>query len=332
MQSNEEVTDRAAQIFNSAVAASAIGAAWELGALDELNAHGVLEVDDFATRTDLHHGATSAMFAALASVGIVERDGEKISTGPAFADVYRSRPVFYWLCQGSAPLFSQMPKILRNRNRVGEFYQRDAPAISYASREANRLFFDPLFWQAMDSVGDRFTSVADLGSGSGERLIKIAERYPEIHGFGLDIAQSTIDMAVGEVERHGLSDRISFLSADVRDLAPRPELESVELLTCFMMGHDMWPRERCVATLRRLRETFPNVRRFLLGDNVRVVGVPDTDMPIFSLGFEVGHALMGVYVPTLEEWHEVFDEDCGWHRIRTHVSDSLAGTVVFELG
>lgn len=329
-QTNNVVTGRAAEIFNSAVAASAVGAAWELGAFAELDEHGVLAVEDFAARTDLHLGATTAMFAALASVGIVERDGEKITTGPAFAEVYRSRPLFYWLCQGSAPLFSQMPKILRNANRTGQFYHRDAPAISYASREANRLFFDPVFWTAMDNIGSDFTSVADLGSGSGERLIKIAERYPEIRGLGLDIAQSTIDMAVGEVERHGMSDRISFLAADVRELKPRPEFEKIELLTCFMMGHDMWPREDCIATLRRLRELFPSARRFLLGDTVRTTGIPDTEVPIFTLGFEVGHALMGVYLPTLDEWHEVF-ADCGWQRITTHVSDALAGTVVFEL-
>jgi cyclopropane fatty-acyl-phospholipid synthase-like methyltransferase len=187
-----------------------------------------------------------------------------------------------------------------------------------------------VFWQAMGNVPQGFELVADLGSGSGERLLEVAERHPHARGLGLDIAPRAVDMATGEARRRGLEDRVSFQVADVRGLTPRPEFEEVQLLTSFMMGHDMWPREQCIAQLRRLRELFPNAQRFLLGDTVRTTDVPDDDVPIFTLGFEVGHALMGVYLPTLEEWQDAFT-DCGWKLVATHTSEMLAGTVVFEL-
>ncbi|GAA0820741.1 hypothetical protein ACFQVD_33450 [Streptosporangium amethystogenes subsp. fukuiense] len=116
----------------------------------------------------------------------------------------------------------------------------------------------------------------------------------------------------------------------MRDLAPDPRLEKVEVLTCFMMGHDFWPRERCVTSLRRLREAFPNVRRFLLGDTARTTNIPDRDKPVFTLAFETAHDLMGVYLPTLAEWEDVFEES-GWKFLNARAVRVPADSVVYEL-
>jgi hypothetical protein len=63
----------AATIYNSAVAAWAIAAAWEIGALDELHRSGTLDAESFAARRGLDPAATAGMFRALASVGVVQR-------------------------------------------------------------------------------------------------------------------------------------------------------------------------------------------------------------------------------------------------------------------
>jgi hypothetical protein len=320
----------AIEIFNSAIAAAAVGAAWEVGALDELREHGKLNPVEFAERNDLHLSSTNGMFAALASVRIVERQDRMVLVGTHFNEIYQHRSLFHWLVQGSGDLFRKMPFVMRNENRVGDFYQRDAAAISYACREISERYFDPAFWAAMDGLGYDFSFAADLGSGSGERLIQILKKYPGVRGLGIDIAGPAIAMATAAVTRKGLSERISFVESDVRNLEPRPEFADVDLLTCFMMGHDFWPRENCVASLRRLRAAFPNVRRFLLGDATRTVGFRDDELPMFTLGFEVGHDLMGVYLPTLGEWDGVFEEG-GWRLVQKHLINSLTVSVVFEL-
>jgi phenylpyruvate C(3)-methyltransferase len=320
----------AANIFNSAVAATAVGAAWELGAFDELQEQGKLDVVEFATRNNLYEPATVGMFTALASVGIVSRSGSMIIAGPVFGEAYKHKSLFHWLTQGNGELFRRMPYVLRNENRIGEFYQRDAAAISFACREISNRYFDPAFWQVMASLDYPVAAVADLGSGSGERLIQIAKRYPGVRGIGIEIAGPAIDMASGEVAANGLGDQISFVQEDARRIEPRPEFADVDLLTCFMMGHDFWPREECVASLRKLREAFPNARRFILGDATRALNTFDHEMPLFTMGFELGHAMMGVYVPTIDEWIEVFAES-GWHCVNKQLITSLSVSVVFEL-
>ena len=319
-----------ADLFNSAIAAAAVGAAWEVGALDEILERGVLDTVDFARRHDLHEPSLTAMFAALANRDVVVRRGGSILPGRGFDETCRHRAFFHWLVQGSGELFGCMPKLLHHRNRFGDFYRRDPAAISLACREINRRCFDPVFWAAMDGLGYRPTVVADLGSGSGERLIQIAQRLPGARGVGVDIALPAIDVAEQAVAEQQLGDRISFVQADVRVLQPDPRFAEVDLLTCFMMGHDFWPRDDCLRTLRQLREAFPAARRLVLGDTARSTGLADGDIPIFTLGFEVGHSLMGVYLPTLEEWDEVLQES-GWTCVGRHLVETPTASVIFEL-
>ncbi|MFL6125115.1 class I SAM-dependent methyltransferase [Actinophytocola sp.] len=320
----------AARIFNSAVAAFAIAAAWELGAMDELHRSGALDARRFAIDNGLDEQSTLGLCRALAAVGVVDRDGARVSAGPNFAEIHRNRSFFHWLARGSAELFRDLPTVIRTANRTGDFYQRDGAAIAYACREINTLCYEPSFQKAMAGLGCEFRVVADLGSGSGERVMDVLRRYPGTRGIGVDIAASAVDMAQREADRTGLADRVTFLRADVLRLAPRPEFNEVELITCFMMGHDFWPKERCVDTLRLLRRMFPKARRFLLGDATRTSGIPDTELPVFTLGFELAHDLMGVYLPTVQDWESVFEAG-GWSVRATYPIDLTVGEVIFEL-
>jgi hypothetical protein len=320
----------AANIYNSAVAAWAIAAAWEIGALDELASSRVLDAESFAARRGLDPASTVGLFRALASVGVVRRAGPVVVIAGAFDDVYRYKAFFHWLSRGSAELFRQMPSILVSENRVGQFYQRDAAAIAYACKEIDELCYAPTFWDAMGRLDFDVSGVADLGCGSGGRVLDVLARYPRARGVGIDIARPALDAARAGSAAAGMSDRVTFIEADVLDLQESPEFADVELITCFMMGHDFWPRENCVAAFRRFRTIFPCAQRLLLGDATRTAQACDTDLPVFTLGFELGHDLMGVFLPTVADWESVFDET-GWKLVRTNRIDMTVGEVVFEL-
>src|SRR5690606_12262832 len=106
-------------------------------------------------------------------------------------------------------------------------------------------------------------------------------------------------LAAAGAAKRGYSDRLTFCEGNARVLEARDEFAEVDLLTCFMMGHDFWPRPDCIAALRNLREAFPKVRRFLLGDSTRTLlgtkgaqrEVAEANVPLFPLGFELGHAM-----------------------------------------
>ena len=83
-------------------------------------------------------------------------------------------------------------------------------------RDINREFFDPIFWKVINGLDYTPYSVVDLGSGSGERLIRILDRYSDDTGVGIDIVGPTNEMAVLEALERGFEDRLSFLKGDVR--------------------------------------------------------------------------------------------------------------------
>ena len=187
----------------------------------------------------------------------------------------------------------------------------------------------------MNGLNFDFHKVVDLGSGSGERLMQILDRYPGTTALGIDVAGPANKVAAAEALERGFGDRLSFTKGDARDLSYCDEFAQVDLLTCFMMGHDFWPREKCIATLQRLHKAFPNARRFLLGDTTRILldnprskhAVTEDNMPIFTLGFEVGHAMMGVCLPTIEEWEGVFGEG-GWRCVQRHLIENQSLSVI----
>ena len=156
--------------------------------------------------------------------------------------------------------------------------------------------------------------------------------------MGIDLAGPAIEYATVEASKRGLENRLSFIEGDVRQVHYRDEFAHVDLLTSFMMGHDFWPRDNCVVRLQRLQKTFPKVRRFFFGRYDRILmnnpqskyAVAKDNVPIFTLGFEFGHTMMGVYLPTMEEWDGVFPEG-GWRCVRRHLIETQSLSVVFEL-
>jgi phenylpyruvate C(3)-methyltransferase len=319
-----------AHIYNSAVAAWAISAAWELGLLDELKNSGIVDASEFAMRQRLDLPSTLGLVRALAAVEVVERNDTKVIPASNFAEVFRTRSFFHWLARGNSELFASMPEVLRIANRNGSFYRRDPAAIAFACREINCFCYDPWFWAAIDALEFDVTMVADLGCGSGERVMRMVSRHAVARGLGIDMASPPIKAARTEAEKAGLHDRVSFLEADILTMEARPEFAEIDLITCFMMGHDFWPRQRCINTLRRLSVLFPNARSFILGDATRTIGVRDQDLPVFTLGFELAHDMMGAYMPTLADWESVF-ESSPWRLRKKHSIGISVGEVIFEL-
>jgi phenylpyruvate C(3)-methyltransferase len=337
-----EMQREVASIYNLAIAAAAIPTAWEVGLLDMLQKDQKVDVRKFATDHNLHADSMQGVADVLAIADVVKYDDEdNIVVGRLFDETYRTKSMFHWLTLGSGGLFSRMQHVVRNEKRVGDYHQRDPAAIAYACRELNHQFYDPVFWGVMEGLPHKFNSVVDLGCGSGERLMQILGRYPETTAIGIDVAGPAIDFAKVEAQNRGFGSRLSLVVGDARELQARDEFVKVDLLTSFLMGHDFWPRENCIATLRNLRKIFPNVRRFLLGDETRgllhsngsnppVPHPAKADVPIFALGLEFGHVLMDVYIPTMKEWYDVFAEG-GWRCVKGHELERPAFAVIFEL-
>lgn len=321
-------TGPAADIFSSYVVAAAISASHELGLLDLLNADQVVTIER-AAGDELETGVVHRLLTTLAWAGIVELDGEQVAVGPRFAEVYAARGYFYWLVRGCGELFSIAPEVAHRWRRVGDFYHRDMRAVAIGSRLIGDSEVEPLFDEILDGLD--FGTVADLGCGSGQRLLRVAARNPYVSGVGIDIALSAVELAGKSVADAGLEGRIRIVQGDALALPEgHPAFADVDLVTCVFMGHDFWPFERCVRGLSNLHRAFPRVQRLLLCDVVRTPGTPGPDTTIFTLGFELVHALMGVYIPSREEWRGAF-RAAGWDLVGERPVTAPPSGILFEL-
>ncbi|KAF5025561.1 hypothetical protein F66182_2369 [Fusarium sp. NRRL 66182] len=327
-----------AGIFNSYVAACGIAAAWDVGLLDQVRINKAVEMDSFAAEQGLDKRSCRGLVSALITADVLKYEGDLVVSGRLLDDAYRAKGLFHWLALGSGSVFSRMHSMMRIKNREGDYFSRDSADIAYACRDANEQFIDPVFLKALAPTKLNFTSAVDLGSGSGTRLMQLLDQVPNSTGIGIDIAGPAIKRALADAKKRGYGGRITFLEGDVRRLEYRQEFAQVDLITSFLMGHDFWPREDCIKSLRMLRSAFPSVQKFFLCDTMRILvdnpqtryAVSEDAVPIFTLGFEFGHALMDVTLPTVEEWEGVF-EPGGWRCVEQHHMMPPSLTVLFEL-
>lgn len=81
--------------------------------------------------------------------------------------------------------------------------------------DATRKYFllgrDRLIAELAPGEGQR---VLEIGCGTGRNLIHAARRFPQAHFYGLDISSQMLETARANIERAGLSGRISLYQGD----------------------------------------------------------------------------------------------------------------------
>lgn len=299
------------RLYNSAIGASAIAASMELGLFDAIQNDGSLDIEAFCTEHDLHPWSVTSILLVLARFEFVtvSADRKTATKGERFQEAFEDKGYFLWLMRGYGNLLQNLATIVKENNCTTDGIGRDGKYIAMAGRDYGARYVDPHFTEAMAEMP--FTVAADLGCGSAERLMGLARARPDFRGVGVEVNKGAVDLARRSVKAAGLDDRVQVVHFDVKNLVFQPEFEDVEVLFCFFMGHDLWPRPNCLRAFTSIRQAFPNLKRFLFSDTYRSDLPIPGETPIFTLGFEFTHDLMGQYIPSVAEWEDLFVE-AGW--------------------
>jgi len=316
-------------IFNSTIAAYAVSAACELEFLDELQQNGTINITEICKNRNLHKPSVTGIFDALCcfDICVATENSDIFKTGSLFSEVYLNKGFFIWLVRGYGTMMQNLASVVKNENRTGNFIQRNGEYVAIASKQQGSRMVDPYF----DSILNEspFKKVVDFGCGSAERLINLAKKFPSIHGIGIDINSDAVKVAQTAIGVAGVESQIKIMHADMRKLESQPEFLDVDTLFCFFSGHDLWPWENCLHIMRNFHTAFPNVKRFLLCDTYRSGIVPSSDIPVFTLGFELIHSFMGQYIPSITEWMALFSES-GWKCVQRQDVEAPYSTI-FDL-
>jgi ubiquinone/menaquinone biosynthesis C-methylase UbiE len=90
-----------------------------------------------------------------------------------------------------------------------------------------------------------FQRVLDIGCGSGQWAIEVAQTYPNISVFGVDISLRMVEYARAQAEAIGVSDRVEFQVMDALLILSFPssffDLVNMRMGASFMRTWD-WPK------------------------------------------------------------------------------------------
>ncbi len=308
---------------------SAISAADELGLIEQLKQEQTIEINTFCQENNLHHPSVEAIISALCCFDICQLNDNNhiVQQGSLFAEAYHNKGYFLWLIRGYGYLLQNLASIAKNENRFHDFINRDGKYIALAGRDYGQKFVDSYFEELLEEFPYHF--VVDLGCGSGAKLINIAKKSPAVRGIGIDINSGAVETARIAVDNAELQARVKIIEGDISKLENQPDFNEVDVVFSFFNGHDVWPRNNCLKFLQNLHLAFPNVKRFLLCDTYRSDTIPSENVPIFTLGFEFTHGIMGQYIPSLTEWLELF-VDSGWECVE-HREIGIPFSTIFDL-
>ncbi|MEU4769920.1 aminotransferase class I/II-fold pyridoxal phosphate-dependent enzyme [Actinosynnema sp. NPDC023794] len=292
-------------LFNGYVGTQVAFALSELGVWEELAA-GSRSVAALADR-----GATSPtrlrpLLRTAALLGYVELVGETATLTAAGRDLVRHLGFIVWGVGGYGSMLLELAGLATGKVAFGREVRRDEDRVAAGSGMAGRTLMRPVEEEVL--AGLEFASVADIGCGDGSRLVRLCGADPGRRGVGIDISADACAAATGRVRAAGLADRVEIVHDDVLRQADGRVFPGVDLVTSFLMMHDLFAATGDPAgVMVSLREAFPDARRFLIADTVG----QDWDrhrgpLPAFSLEFELVHAFMDTPILGRDTYERAF--------------------------
>ncbi|HEX2233915.1 MAG TPA: methyltransferase [Thermoleophilaceae bacterium] len=268
--------------FTGLIAARALTSATILGVFDALE-EGPASPEELAVRLGTDPLGAQTLLTALATLGYLEQDGERMRNAPVSSRLLvRSSPesiATFVGAQGDLhwDVLAMLPEALRDGRAYAlheerrddperwEAYIRGLFEISRAEQDDNA---------ALVPVSDPRTMV-DVAGGHGAFAMAMCRRHPGLRATVLDLPPSA---RVGEriVAEEGFADRISFREGDVFELGLGAGLDVVSV---FNLVHHL-PEERDRELCRMAREALRPGGALVVGDSAR----PEPGEPVSEHG------------------------------------------------
>ncbi|TXC99736.1 class I SAM-dependent methyltransferase [Streptomyces sp. ISID311] len=320
--------------FNGYICAHVVHALERLGVFQQLAAERTLDISLFCEKNALDPAVFQALVQAAGSFGYLDVHGDRVRATPLSEDVARALGFFTWGVGGYHDVFANAAPLARGDRRFGVDLHRDEAMVALGSAQADTALMRHILDEEI--AGIDFRTLVDLGAGVSERVSRLVKDRPGSRGIGIDISRPATELAHETVAKYGLRSTVQPVCADVLDILFKDHevdgSDAADVVMSFMFLHDLLADpERREEVIPRLRKAFPQTHTFLLADTTirpRSEG-EDSRLPVFSSGFELAHALMGVPIYTREEYEQLFER--GGMQLRRTVPFGAPHTYLFVL-
>jgi DNA-binding Lrp family transcriptional regulator len=273
-----QALNRLLDIITGYCAAQAFLSACKLNIFEELS-QGPTSAEDLARRVNIHPVGCRRLLAALAKLGLVERDGEFFRNSELGHFCTSKSAVNLEAISGFGEPFYHMFEYLPDALR--EYSPRWQQALGTSHEDVfGALYEDPArlqrfaqFMNAMSvpqgqEIAKHFdfaphTCIMDVAGGPGGQAIQIGLRHTHLGGIIIDMAP-VCEIAKEQIQRNGLSGRFTAVPADLFE-GPYPQGADVIVLGHIL--HD-WSDNNCLKILRNCSAALPSRGVLLISETV----------------------------------------------------------------
>jgi 2-polyprenyl-3-methyl-5-hydroxy-6-metoxy-1,4-benzoquinol methylase len=272
-QKIEHLSERIINETNSAMNCLSLYIGHKLDLFNFLRETGPITTSELADKTNYSKRYLQEWLDCMFVNGYIDYEPytNKFSISKEHAVVFCDRdnssytiPFVYWI-----PSFSLVLDKLLDAFRSGKgvpyyYYGKD---LLFAQGEGNRPMFvnDIAKWISfIPDVENRLKSkdgnVLEVGCGDGWASISLAKNFPRVKIDGIDADSSSINNALENIKREGLTEKISLYNIPIEKISVK---EKYDLIMSFESIHDMaYP----VEALRKMKEMISEDGAILIAD------------------------------------------------------------------
>ncbi|MBF0328468.1 MAG: methyltransferase domain-containing protein [Nitrospirae bacterium] len=254
-------------IRNGFVRAHLLFALHETGVFELLRTSKPLTVSQIAQRCSLDaailEGVLNFMYH---SDKVLTKEGKRFSLTQQGLDWLFTDTVLtmsYGLVGAASCIYIELVPVLRKEKTYGVDFVRRGDLVAKGSYYTSSQNY-PWIIDEMKKLGVKV--VADMGCGAAKILIDFCTLDGDIKGVGLDISGEALQEAAGNIEKQGLSDRISLVEADIsKPKTYARRLKDVQAFNAIMVLHEFFRNgeDAVIKLLQDLRTYFPGRYLFL---------------------------------------------------------------------
>jgi 2-polyprenyl-3-methyl-5-hydroxy-6-metoxy-1,4-benzoquinol methylase len=269
----DQLAERVINETNSAISCLTLYLGHKLDLFNSLRKEGPITSEELSKKTKYSERYLREWLECMTVNGYIDYDPitKRFSISGEHARVLCDRdsiaytiPFVYWV----PTLSLAMDKLLEAfRTGEGVPYSTYGREVLFAQGEGNRPMFinDIARWiSSMPDIESKLRSqgghIIDVGCGDGWASISLAKSFPLVKIDAIDVDLSSIDNASKNIEKAGLSDRISINASPIEKATLK---KKYDLVMTFESVHDMaYPIE----ALRRMKDMVSANGAVLVGD------------------------------------------------------------------
>ena len=274
-----EALNRLVDIVTAYCSTQAFLAGCKLGVFEELSNGAGSTADELAQRLHIHPVACRRLLVALASMGLVDREGDLYCNSAVGHYCSSKASVNLSAIAGFGEPFYHMFEFFPDALR--EYSPRWQQALGTSKEDVfGALYEDPQrlrnfahFMNALSipqgqQIAEHFdfspyTCIMDVAGGPGGQAVQIGLRHTHLRGIIMDMAP-VCEIAREYIQASGLSDRFTSVPADLFT-GGYPQGADVILLGHIL--HD-WSDENCRKILRNAFDALPARGLLLISESV----------------------------------------------------------------